>query len=55
MNAEAVEIEDLTLEQGLPAMMAAMQFANMPSHAKPSPRRLCHTMRSCAAWSAAWK
>jgi predicted N-acetyltransferase YhbS len=28
MNAEDVEIEGLTLEQGLPAMIAAMQFAN---------------------------
>lgn len=28
MNAEDVEIEGLTLERGLPAMIAAMQFAN---------------------------
>jgi predicted N-acetyltransferase YhbS len=28
MNVEAVEIETLSLEQGLPAMIAAMQFAN---------------------------
>jgi predicted N-acetyltransferase YhbS len=28
MNAEDAEIEGLTLEQGLPAMIAAMQFAN---------------------------
>jgi len=28
MNAEAVEIEGLTLEQGLPAMIATMQFAS---------------------------
>jgi hypothetical protein len=28
MNAEAVEIENLTLESGLPATIAAMQFAN---------------------------
>jgi predicted N-acetyltransferase YhbS len=28
MNAEAVEIAGLTLEQGLPATIAAMQFAN---------------------------
>jgi predicted N-acetyltransferase YhbS len=28
MNAEDVEIEGLTLEQGLPSMIAAMQFAN---------------------------
>jgi predicted N-acetyltransferase YhbS len=28
MNAEDVEIEGLTLEQGLPATIAAMQFAN---------------------------
>lgn len=28
MNAETVEIENLTSEQGLPAMIAAMQFAN---------------------------
>jgi predicted N-acetyltransferase YhbS len=28
MNAEAVEIENLTLERGLPAMISAMQFAN---------------------------
>lgn len=28
MNAETVEIENLTLERGLPAMIATMQFAN---------------------------
>jgi predicted N-acetyltransferase YhbS len=28
MNAEDVEIEGMTLKQGLPAMIAAMQFAN---------------------------
>jgi predicted N-acetyltransferase YhbS len=51
MNAEDVEIEGLTLEQGLPSMIAAMQFANWGrstgfNSAEEYERFLCDAARS---------
>jgi predicted N-acetyltransferase YhbS len=51
MNAEAVEIENLTLESGLPAMIATMQFANWGrstgfNSAEEYERFLCDAARS---------
>jgi len=51
MNAEDVEIEGLTLERGLPAMIAAMQFANWGrstgfNSAEEYERFLCEAARS---------
>jgi predicted N-acetyltransferase YhbS len=51
MNEETVEIESLTLESGLPAMIAAMQFANWGrstgfNSAEEYERFLCEAARS---------
>jgi predicted N-acetyltransferase YhbS len=51
MNAEAVAIEALRLEQGLPAVIAAMQFANWGrstgfNSAEEYERFLCDAVRS---------
>jgi predicted N-acetyltransferase YhbS len=51
MNEETVEIESLTLESGLPAMIAAMQFSNWGrstgfNSAEEYERFLCEAVRS---------